>query len=275
VLTAVVISDLHVGSAFAPMPKGFRLSTGARVRPNKGQLYLNRCWKNFTATIPDTFDLLILNGDLIHGQNHKEMAADLSEVDPEWQQRAALEFLHPLSERANRVYATKGSGYHVGEVGRWEEQLAHSLGAEPDERGHYAQDWLLLNVEGVLLDVAHTQSVVMRYVSMPLEREGQFDDMIADSKVGGASHLIIRSHAHRWVSTDVELKRSVGTASWQLQGPYVKRGKVPNRMFSKYIGGLWVELHPERVGKPEHCMTLHPVLYKHPKLRRAKYVRAS
>lgn len=271
--SAVVISDMHVGSAYAVFPPRFQLSTGALASLNTGQQYLLQCWRDFEQRIPDRFEVLILNGDILNGQNKKEAAADLTEVDPAWQQRAALELLGPVAARAEKVWLTQGSTYHSGEVARWEEQLGYQLCAQADPMGHYAWDWLLLDIEGVRLDVAHHQSVVMRYVTMPLEREQQFDRIIAEWK-GGSAHLIVRSHAHRYVEAHVELQQSVATASWQLQSRYVRRGRLPNRMFSQYLGGLWVELHPENVGQPEYCATLHPVLYRHPRLAGAKYVEA-
>lgn len=269
----VIVSDTHTGSAYALFPARFQLSTGSIVSLNVGQQYLLQCWRDFEERIPERFEVLVLNGDIINGQNRRESAADLTEVDPAWQQRAALELLEPIAARAEKVYVAQGSTYHTGEVARWEEQLAYQLGAEPDSSGHYAWDWLLLDIDGVRLDVAHHQSVVMRYVTMPLEREQQFDKIIADWK-GGSAHLIVRSHAHRYVEAHVELQQSVATASWQLQSRYVRRGRLPNRMFSRYIGGLWLEVHPERVGQSEYCTTLHPVLYRHPQLARASYVEA-
>lgn len=271
--SVVFVSDMHVGSAYAVFPERFKLSTGSIGHLNVGQRYLWDCWQDFLERLPKQFNILILNGDIINGQNKKESAADLTEVDPAWQQRAALSLLEPLAERAGKIWMTQGSTYHSGEVGRWEEQLARELGAEPDDWGHYAWDWLLLDVEGVKLDIAHSQSVVLRYVGMPLEREQQFDKIIQDWK-GGSANVIVRSHAHRYVETHVELQQAVGTASWQLQPRYVRRGRIPNRQFSRYVGGLWMELLPENVGKPEYCAEIHPTLYRHPQMRRACYAQA-
>lgn len=271
-ITGVVLSDPHVGSAYGLFPGGFRLSNGSEAGLNLGQVYLLNCWEDFLERIPPTFDLLLLNGDLINGQNVKETGADLTEIDPEWQQRAAYQLLEPLATRAREVYATRGSNYHAGECGRWEEQLAERLGAVPDSWGHHAWDWLLLDVQGVHLDVAHHQSVVSRFVSMPLEREEQFATMVAPWKQGG-SHLIIRSHVHRYSEVHVELQQSLSTAAWQLQTRFARMRTMPNRMFSRYIGGLWMELYPERVDTSDYAAAIHPVLYRHPDLARAQYVR--
>ena len=272
-LRVLVISDTHVGSRWGLFPDKFRLSTGAKYTPNKGQRYLLRCWRAMQDDLAGDIDILILNGDIINGPNPKENARDQIEQDPDWQVRAAVELLTPLVARAGQVYATQGSPYHAGEGAQWDEAVAHALGAVPDEAGHQAWDWLLLDVEGVLLDVAHHQSVVMRYVTMPLEREQQFDQMIAAHK-GGSADLIIRSHAHRYVEANVELQRSVATAAWQLQTRYARRGRWPKRWFSRYIGGLLVEVYPGRKREHTYCTELRPLLYPHPRLTRRRYVKA-
>ena len=118
-LRVLVISDTHVGSRWGLFPDKFRLSTGAKYTPNKGQRYLLRCWRAMQDDLAGDIDILILNGDIINGPNPKENARDQIEQDPDWQVRAAVELLTPLVARAGQVYATQGSPYHAGEGAQW------------------------------------------------------------------------------------------------------------------------------------------------------------
>ena len=43
----LVVSDMHVGSAYGLLPEGFVGSTGAMLNLNMGQEYLWECWKHF------------------------------------------------------------------------------------------------------------------------------------------------------------------------------------------------------------------------------------
>jgi hypothetical protein len=246
----VTIGDLHTGSAYAPFPKGFTNSWGSVVQLNVGQRYLLRCWRDFISRIPARFDALLLLGDLIHGQNRKESAAELCEVDPEWQQRAALELLSPIAERAKEVYGVRGSGYHVGETGRWEEQLVRQLGALPDKYARYARSWLHLDFDGVLLDVAHRQSGAMVNRAMPLEREGRYALMRSQADGQPAPDLVIRAHTHqyRWIDIDGQ-PLALGTPAWKMPSAYEETSITPNRIRSATLGAVVLRIRPKRKRK--------------------------
>jgi len=273
-ITEVIVADTHFGSAYGLMPPNFQKSTGDLATLNQGQEYLWECWQHATKVLPRKFDLLVLNGDLTHGQNPKEKARDLTEADPEWQQRAAYEALAPLAERANKVYGTVGSEYHAGEAGAWEEQLCQRLGAVPDDWGHHARDWLGLNLEGVMQDIAHSQSVMTRYRSTAGERDIQFEALIADMKEGGKSHLMIRSHIHTHFELFIEETLYLSTLAFQLQTRYARRHKMRQRYIQKHIGIALVRLYPNRVGKDPRVAEVQLMRYNHPKWKRDRYEKA-
>ena len=265
--TILFVSDLHVGSRWGLFPRDFQLSTGEVYQLNRGQEYLLECWEHMLGQMPKRFDALIVNGDAINGPNPKESARDQVEQDPEWQVRAALSLLDPVAKRARETYLTQGSTYHVGEAAEHEERLAWMLGAATDPAGHYAWDWLLLDIGGVLLDIAHHQSVVSRFLAMPLEREQQFAHMAADLK-GGAADLIVRSHAHRFMYLNVDGDMALSLPSWQLQTRYARRSRWPNRWLSRLIGGVRVDVFPERkTGQSQdklNSIAIIPLVYPHP-----------
>jgi len=243
--TVIIVSDLHVGSRWAIFPPGFQLSTGETYQLNEGQQYLYESWCHMQDNLPRRFDALIINGEHTHGQNPKEDARDLIEQDPEWQARAAVELLQPLTKRARVTLVTQGSRYHTSPGGRADEACAHLLKAYPAPDGHYAWTWALWNIDGILLDVAHRQSVTIRYGGMPLEREQQFDRMSADIK-GGSADIIIRAHTHTYKFLNIDGELSVSTPAWTLQDRYAKTTISPNRTLSRLIGAVRLDLYPER-----------------------------
>lgn len=267
----VVISDLHVGSRWGLFPPGFMLSTGAVYTLHRGQEYLLECWQDMQKRLPRRFDILIINGDAVDGQNPRGLGRDVIEPDPQWQVRAAAALLQPLAKRAGEVYVTQGSEYHVRAGAEDDEAVARAIGAIPDEAGHHAWDWLLLEMDGILLDVAHHRSTSIRYETMPGERELQFDRLVADLK-GGHADLIIRSHGHRYVYVDVDGDKSLATPSWQLQTRYARRSRWPNRWLSRWLGGAALRLDGAKTGVGR--IEVQPMLYPHPPLERRRYARA-
>jgi len=272
-ITEVIVADTHFGSAFGLMPPDFRNSMGAVAGLNVGQKYLWECWQHALDVLPRKFDVLVLNGDLTHGQNPKELARDVTEPDPEWQQRAAYQGLLPLVERAGAVYGTMGSEYHVGVAGQWEEQLLCRLGAVPDAWGHHARDWLGLDLEGVRQDVAHSQSVFTRYRASGGEREIQFEALVSDVK-GGRSHAIVRSHVHTYFEVFIEDALFLSTPAFQLSTRWARTRKMRQRFVQKYVGIVVLRLYPGRVGKRMKVVKAdEPIWFDHPKWPRDKYER--
>ena len=272
----LIVSDMHVGSAFAPFPEGFTLSTGSVLDLNVGQRYLLTCWQDMLGRAK--FDYLIFNGDIIDGQNKKLEARYRVEVDPQWQVSAALELARSLAQTATGIYVTKGTDYHVREAAQDDESFGQRIGAIPDPLGHHAWDWLLLDIEGVFLDIAHHRSSVLRYESMPLEREEQFDLLTADLKEGGASDVIIRSHGHRYVVVNADGRLSVSTPAWCLQTSYAARSRWPNRWLSRLIGSVQLDIYPKlKTGDPRQdrgeFIEVKSLTYPHPKKGRRRVER--
>jgi len=267
----LTISDIHVGSSFGMMPNDFCISTGAEVSLNSGQDYLLSCWEHFLGCLPEKIDVLVLNGDMVEGQNLAEQCRGLVEVDPNFQARAAARLLEPIVERVakvdgqRQVYMTRGSRYHVGRGGRTEEVLGLILEAVKGPHGAYAQSWLRLPVDGVLFDIAHRQSFTIRYRSMPLEREISFFlERVGRQRKAPPDHLvIIRSHTHSgYRMYEEQYRMAVSTPCWKLQDDYAQTSITPNRMLPDNIGAVGFEIYSEEING-KRVQTI-PYLYSHP-----------
>jgi len=259
-----IIADLHIGSAFGLWPPKARLSTGGHYQLNIGQRYLNKHWRSITDILPP-LDILILNGDIIDGQNPKGMARYVCEPDPQFQARAALELLQPVLAKTKSVFCTEGTEYHEGESATWAEWLAREVGSI-DKDGHYAWDWLLLDVGGLRFDIAHRQAFFIRYRATALEREMQFSAMLSDT-----ADVIIRSHTHQytWLKMpgDGRLQMALSTPGWQIQTHYARISYSPNRLLSLQLGMVMLEIEGGQIQDRAY-------LFPHPPLRRAKYAEA-
>lgn len=264
----LTVSDLHVGSMFGLFPRGFKTSIGSILALNSGQQYLLECWEDMQARLPDVIDVLNLNGDIVDGENKFEMARGLGDVDPLWQVRAAEELLTPLADRARHIYATRGSTYHVGKGGTWDELLAERLGARKDRRGCYASPWWRYRYpgqDGVYFDIAHRQSTTIRYHSMPVEREMDFlFNRFARKRLKPPEHFaIIRSHAHwgfgAWLE---EGACGISTPCWKLQDDFAKTRISPNRIIPQNLGAVGLHIFDEPVDGAR--VKAVPYTYKHP-----------
>ncbi len=273
ITTVLILSDLHVGSAYGVMPSDFVLSTGAKCNLNAGQAYLLRCWEHALLQLPKRIDALILNGDLCEGQSIKDEGRGLSEIDPGFQVRAAVQLLKPLAKRCKQVWATRGSNYHAGIGGGYEEAVAEGLGAQ-SFNGWKATPWLRLELGGLLFDIGHRQSITIAYRSMPLEREVRFSLESAARRGEHAPDVIIRSHAHYGYALFEDGKRyAISTPSFKLMDAYILGSISPNRAMPWSLGMVLLRIsNKEEQG---HRLRTWPLLYDHPALTRGGNMEAN
>lgn len=270
-LSLLTISDMHVGSAYGMMPGDFYTSAGTKVNLNSGQRYLMDCWEHFVGCLPEKIDVLVLNGDMVEGQNLAEQCRGLVEVDPNFQARATASLLEPVVKRVaevdgqRQIYMTRGSRYHVGRGGGIEEVLGLILQAAKGPHGAYTQPWLHLPMDDVLFDIAHRQSFTIRYRSMPLEREISFFlERVGRQRKPPPDHLVIvRSHTHSgYRMYEEQYRMAVSTPCWKLQDDFAQTSITPNRMFPDNIGSVGFRIYPEEIDG-RRVQTI-PYLYSHP-----------
>ena len=263
----LALSDLHVGSAFGPWPRDFAGSNGATLYLNTGQEYLLSAWGHFIDHLPQTIDVLVINGDAVDGPNDKEEGRFVCETDPQFQAYAAHELLRPVVERVKetehgrQVYMTRGSRYHVGTGGQAEEHLGLLLHARREPDGRHTHPWLHLSVNDVLFDVAHHQSYAIRNRGMPLEREISFflERMARMRQVVPGRAVIVRSHVHGALRIYTEAGiAAVSTPCWKLQDEFAAMSKYPNRTFSERLGAVGFSIPVEGM------VDLVPYEYEHP-----------
>ena len=246
------LADMHTTGAYALLPRGYVTSSGNTIGLNKGQLYLADCWEHFVGVLPP-YDILVLNGDIVEGNNRFDGGIDLSEIDEGFQARAAIQLLEPVvaklvptKEGKKRIYMTRGSKYHVGIAGRNEEAIGFALGATPARNGRNCHYRLRLAVNGRIIDIAHRQSYMMRYRSTGMEREIEFAIDRAIRKKEQPAQIIVRSHTHVGLRVwDEGEFVAITTPCWKLQDEFAQTSITPNRMAPDHLGAVMVEIYPE------------------------------
>lgn len=148
---AIVVSDIHVGSNVALWPPDGELSESGNVvsfGKNYHQAWLWQVWLDTIKTAKEYFGndpwVLILNGDLVEGDHHR--SKEVVAIDESDHMEAAVKCLRPFVEAATKTYVVRGTMCHVKS---FERVIAKELKAT------YAEDSLLLEIHGTLIDAKH------------------------------------------------------------------------------------------------------------------------
>lgn len=270
----LAVSDLHLGSAFSMLPPDFHGSYGSVVKQNKLQRYIYDNWQVIIRDVMEItgghLDVTAFVGDMIHGKNRKGEGEFIVEPDLGFQGRAVLGCISPIVDISDEILVCRGSRYHVGANADTEEWIAYTIGARPDPWGHHCWMWIPeYDIEGIILDIAHTQSVTMINRSMPLERERRFAEQ--QSAIKSPPHIILRAHGHIQIELIVDGDCQIGLPPMQSQTDFAKMSRVPNRWLSKKLGVCLIEIMPELLGTVRQPFRTHWLLFSHPPLGRTKW----
>jgi hypothetical protein len=226
-----VVSDLHVGSVYGLLPTGFVSSSGAPITQNIGQKYLWQCWQDMAANI-GPLDGLIVNGDSIDGEQHKQRGTELCLSRLEDQTEAAVACLSYLITTAKipKTYVLSGTVYHDSISGREAENVAQRIGAQQYQglgAGRYCRDMIDLDVDGVVINAMHglpTSGALYRGVAP--DREALWSALAGKEGKAARADCIVRSHVHNFVHIEHPSKHAVVSPCWQLQSSFMRKSSA-------------------------------------------------
>jgi hypothetical protein len=274
----LILSDLHLGSAFSMWPEGFVGSSGTIITVNDCQRYINENWLGIQREVKEItggrIDVFCLVGDAVQGKGKKQDGEFVVEPNMAYQGRAALVAIEPFVDMSahGQRFVFRGSRYHVGRQNDTEEWVAYTIGAEPDDFGRYCWMWLPdLDVGGACFDISHHQSAVMINRAMPLERERRFNNIMSDVK--RRADAIIRGHAHVQVELRVDGELQIGCLPMQAQTDYAKESKAPNRLLSRWMGACLLKINTRPSTYTEKIEVIW-LKFKHPPLSKRVYERS-
>lgn len=245
----IVISDTHIGSqqGLCP-PSGARLDGGGIYKPSKEQLWIWKRWEEFwnvwvpKVTRGEPYGIVI-NGDAIDGIPHnskEQISYNIAD-----QTALAEKLFKPLVRRSKgEFYIVRGTEAHVGKSGEYEERLAKSLSAKPNEKGQYARYDLWKKVgDKCLVHLLHhigtTSSNAYEATAVNKELTEEFNEAARWRET--PPDIIIRSHRHRHIKISIPTR--VGSAiaevtpGWQDKTAFVWK-IAGGRLAPPQFGGI-------------------------------------
>ena len=253
-----LISDTHIASQYALMPEVVIDAKGNRFEANPGQKQILNYFKSFCAKCDELeVDTSVHLGDMIHGQNHREMGLDLITTDLNVQKDMAFELLKLIC-KGRRTFFIAGSGYHqgMGKANSPEKDVCDRLGS----LSGYKTEWLgsVANIRfkpsKKIWHLQHGESASIVYRAGVLERDSNFLKIAeADNNLPHID-IVARGHWHTFLHLHSDRIHFIQTPCWATWTPWkwarLFYGKQPT------IGGIICLLDEE--GR----LTAWPFIYK-------------
>jgi hypothetical protein len=267
----LVVSDLHCGSIFGMMPPGFIGKAGAVINQNPGQKYLWECWEHLAARVKETpIAAVVVNGDVIDGRQEAQRGTEMALPLQGDQVRAAEVCLKHLKESTGAAewFFTQGTEYHDHKAGEAVEGVAEALGARQYRgagTGEYSREVLDLEIEGVVINVAHGISCSGGlYRTTAPDREAVWSALAGKEGKLPKADALIRSHAHYFTHVEHPTKHAVVCPCWQLQTRFMRKNSV-YRMVPD-IGALFIWVDGEAKARREDPIVVKKLLFDLPKI---------
>jgi len=241
-------------------PKGAQLDGGGKYMPSDFQLKMWAWWEEFwgewvpTVTRGEPFDV-VHNGDAIEGVHHRSTTQISHNLED--QQRIAEAVLLPVvkqcKDSGGEYYHIRGTEAHIGQTGEFEERLARSIGAKPNEDGQYARFDLWKRVGGANGPLVHLLHHIGSTASAAHESSAVNAELAASFVEAGRwgrepPDFVVRSHRHRSIAVDMNTARgyaaSIVTPAWQGKTPFTFR--IPGgRLSEPQVGGIVIRYGDE------------------------------
>lgn len=248
-----VTNDVHAGSSVAVCPPEITLDDGGRYGASKPQQWLWQSWNQFwerAAEVARAYGgqyYQVFNGDLVEGAHHG--TTQILSGNPN-AQAAVLNacMAIPKAQSPDKMFFIRGTEAHVGSSASAEERIADGLRRDKmpvigDPETGTASWWhLRMDVEGVLVDVAHHGRTGMReHTRASAAVLHAHDILLSHIKTGDrAPDLCLRAHYHRFNdSYDAAPVRVITNGAWQLKTSFVHKVAADSMAD---IGGLIIVL---------------------------------
>ena len=268
--TVLLLADQQSGNEMGllhPQMPGFTFC-------NPWQEYAWECWQHMLSKLPKHIDVTVSMDEVLDGPAGKNTKYRTQITKPSLQRLNAEKLLAPVINRSEKFFMLAGSNWHVDELGESTRVLADQLGADfwPSPSENYSKErigyQLFLQFGNVVLDLAHSQSVVMVNRSMPAEREMRYrliDNPLEDG--AGEIKFIARAHAHLFNLSWDRHGISMTCPGWQ--GPYYDYGTTKKSMARGAIHDMgWVLL--KITPGADWPLIPYPTLYEQPKMKTVK-----
>ena len=223
-----VVADMHINSTVGLCPPVVTLDDGGSYHASRAQLVVWSAWKEFwkdcvwkPAKKLKAKVWAVFNGDL-NDLNVHDGAGLISGAESDIE-RATLQVIEPIADKADRLFFNRGTEAHTGKKAHLEEEIAANFDNTAwDEQGKDAKratwDWLKLMAHDSLLDIAHhpcTSSRRMHTRDAAAERQAAETVMQYVHRHERVPDFVIRSHVH-YFARGGELAQGIFTPPWKL-----------------------------------------------------------
>lgn len=234
----ILISDTHAGYKYGLVPPKWQLTSGVDAT-TKFQSYMWDCWEHFVKNCPRA-EVLVVNGDAIHGEDHKDKALNIVSSDLFDQAQMFCELVEPLRKKAERMWILRGTAYHEGIGAQAIEWIARQLDAEKWKPGNRQSGYSLnLRWHGFTFDFAHHQTRGWIYPAGGGDRTALMQAAAEQQGKAPFADVLVRSHLHMKRIVRARGKWFIGTPGWTLVSPYAEKVMERSRALeSSDIGGL-------------------------------------
>ena len=258
--TVLLLADQHGGNEMGllhPSTPGYSFA-------NAWQEYAWECWKHMKSKLPRRIDVTVSMDEILDGPADPNKKYQTQITKPSLQRLNAVKLFKPIVERSERFYMIAGTDWHVDKLGESTRILAEILGADLWPDGNPIGYNLFLEFGNVVLDLAHSQSVVMVNRSMPPEREMRYRLIDNPLKEGtGEIRFIARAHVHNFNLSWDRHGISMSCPGWQ--GPYYEYGPAKRSIARSTIHDVgWVLL--KVTPGADWPVIPYPTLYEQPKI---------
>ena len=241
VRSIAMISDLHIGSRYAICPDKFKTAEGQWLIPSSGQVSLNNSFREFGAECDKLkVDTVLVDGDMLHGQNVMENGVGLSTSDMDEQIDMGITVLRPLV-KGRKLLMLSGSGYH---------KSVRGLNPEKCVCDGLSGTWLgpLANIKftpsNKVFNVLHGQSASFIYKEMLAGREILFSKWAEGGGRLPRVDVIVRGHLHSYMHLHENGVHFILLPCWLAYEP----SKITMKLYGKFqpdIGGCVVQIDSE------------------------------
>jgi len=240
-----IISDVHTLFRYGVVPPGWWRPEAVDFT-RKFYEYMWNCWSHFVENCPD-LEVLVINGDLLHGEDRIDRAINVISADMFEQAAAAVEVLKPIREKCDRLWLLKGTPYHDSKSHEGLEYVAKEIGAEQwsDQRSvGYSLPGQWRNLR---FDFAHHQTSGWLYTAGGADRTIMLHlAAVAQNKIPPAD-VIVRSHLHTRRVVESRGVWAIQTPGWTCVYPWLEKVSERSRSHDKNdVGAIILETDGNR-----------------------------
>ena len=237
-LLLLVLSDLHINSAYGLCPRSFQLDDGGTYYMNPTQSWLLSKYEAMIEKIKKEKELsgsdlfVVFNGDLVEGRLNYGPAQNITQ-NSATELRMALDVIDPLVSISDKTFIIRGTEVHNGKSNSQEEVIAKDIDAESYNKDVASWWHLIADFRGFKFDITHHTTLGRRpwttgNGAVRLAAETMYQYQARKERV---PDFVIRSHVHQFSDSGFTYPvRAMTTGCWKYTDSYIHKiapGTVP------------------------------------------------